>query len=136
MPEIVRGAFVIEFRPPRGVPNFNVAWGLGDVVHALDPKSTAVLLSEADDWRPAVDAAQGRPLVVVVRDAHRQRWQRDAIFEIARDRPDVIVVEMGWPGPERLPGRVCITTYGAARVSADVVAELLARERVRPEGGD
>jgi beta-N-acetylhexosaminidase len=80
--------------------------------------------------------------VVVVRDTHRQSWQRDALIDIARDRPDVIVVEMGWPGPERLPGRTCITTYGAARVSADVVAELLGRTRepecvgTAPEGGD
>ena len=123
VPEVADGAYVIEFRPPPGVPNFNVAWGLGPAMRAVDTGSTAVLLSEGAGWRHAVHEAQGRPLVVVVRTRTASGGSSTRSSKSPANRPDLTVVEMGWPGPDRLPGRTCIATYGVARVSAEVVAE-------------
>ena len=54
--------------------------------------------------RTLLAGAAGRPLVVVVRDAHRHPWQGEALRHLLGARPDAVVVEMGLPEPLR-PGR-------------------------------
>jgi beta-N-acetylhexosaminidase len=73
--------------------------------------------------RLLLDAA-GRPLVVVVRDAHRHPWQGEALRHLLSARQDAVVVEMGLP--ERADvGAVHIATYGSARVCGQAAAEAL-----------
>ena len=80
------------------------AWGL--------PTDGAVLAG-----RPVVDvhpttpyddvltAAGSAPVVALVREAHRHRWVLDLLHALAAARPDLVVVEMGWPGEARCPAR-------------------------------
>ncbi|MEV4089684.1 glycoside hydrolase family 3 protein, partial [Nonomuraea fuscirosea] len=68
--------------------------------------------------------AAGRPLVVVVRDVHRHRWQSEALRHLLSARPDTVVVEMGLPARSDL-GAVHIATYGSARVCGQAAAEAL-----------
>ncbi len=69
--------------------------------------------------------AADRPLVIVVRDAHRHPWQTDLLERLLAARPDGVVVEMGLPGRTDL-GAVHIATHGAARVCGQAAAEVLA----------
>jgi beta-N-acetylhexosaminidase len=68
--------------------------------------------------------AAGRPLVIVVRDAHRHPATRAAIMLLLAARPDAVVVEMGLP-VWRPPSGAYVATYGAARPNAQAAAEIL-----------
>ncbi|WP_327680554.1 glycoside hydrolase family 3 protein [Kitasatospora sp. NBC_00458] len=68
--------------------------------------------------------AEGRRLVLVVRDAHRHEWMSAALARLVAARPDAAVVEMGLPqsGPV---GALHIATHGAARVCGLAAVEVL-----------
>ncbi|MFD9883210.1 glycoside hydrolase family 3 protein [Streptomyces alboflavus] len=107
-------------------------WGVGEPLRALRPGTTSVRISESeltgqDDLldRLALAPANGRDLIVVVRDAARHPWMSQALQGLVRRRPDALVVEMGVPAGEQV-GAVHVTTYGATRVSGIAVAEVLA----------
>jgi hypothetical protein len=72
----------------------------------------------------ALAAAPGRPVIVVVRDAHRHRAAREVATRILAARPDAVVLEMGLP-VWRPPGGAHVATYGAARTSSLAAAEVL-----------
>jgi len=72
----------------------------------------------------ALAAAAGRPLAVVVRDAHRYPAARDVVTRLLAARPDAVVVEMGLPVWQP-PHAVHVATYGAARISGLAAAEIL-----------
>jgi beta-N-acetylhexosaminidase len=127
-PRPLRAAHVVECRPVAGMAQGPMPWGLAVPLTTLDPSTTTGTLTAADDAGVEAERAAGRPLVVVVRDATRRRWQLDHLGRLARLRPDLVVVEMGWPGPDRLPGAAVIRTFGAGRVSSEAVAALLAGE--------
>ncbi len=97
-------------------------WGLP--VDGALLRGRAALDVGPDDPRPTLDTA--RPVVVLVRGAHRYAWTRDLLAALARAHPDLVTVELGWPGPERLPGRAVVLTHGASAVSARALDRLLA----------
>ncbi|WP_051846031.1 glycoside hydrolase family 3 protein [Streptomyces sp. NRRL F-5053] len=105
-------------------------WGLAAPLRALRADTTAARLTraEADGDDPPVREwlrpAEGRELVVVVRDAGRHGWMARALAALLRHRPDAVVVEMGVPTDDR-PGAVHLATHGATRVSGVAAAELL-----------
>ncbi|MFI8932988.1 glycoside hydrolase family 3 protein [Streptomyces sp. NPDC053474] len=114
-------------------------WGVADPLRALRPDTTSVRLTELeldgfDDVldRAALTPADGRALVVVVRDAARHRWMTEALARLLRTRPDALVVEMGVPTGVPL-GAVHLITHGATRVSGIAVAELLTGRSHTPE---
>jgi beta-N-acetylhexosaminidase len=102
-----------------------VPWGVAAPLGALDPSVTTSAVTAADSVFEEADRAGGRPLVVVVRNASRHRWQLDHLRHLAARRPDLVAVEMGWPGPDPLPGAAVVHTFGASRVSGEAVARLL-----------
>jgi beta-N-acetylhexosaminidase len=81
---------------------------------------------------PLPDLEGSGPVVVVVRDAHRFAWVRAALTGLAAAHPGLVVVEMGWPGPDPPPGRYVVRSYGASAVSGVAVDHLLGGS---PEGG-
>ncbi|MDP9861130.1 MULTISPECIES: glycoside hydrolase family 3 protein [Streptosporangium] len=124
--------------PPHVVelaPEMNLAiekdtpWGVGEPLGKLLPGTTVTRLNASAATGGAIEAALAaaaeRPLVTVVRDAHRHPWQTDALHHLLAARPDAVVVEMGLPGRSDL-GAVHIATHGAARVCGQAAAELLA----------
>ncbi|WP_329091820.1 glycoside hydrolase family 3 protein [Streptosporangium sp. NBC_01469] len=123
---------VIEF-----VSETNIAvdratpWGVASPLAALLPGTTALRLGSGDPVPPPPD---GRPLVIVVRDAHRHAWVSDRLDALLSRRPDAIVVEMGLPGPAT-PGAVHITTHGATTASGQAAAELLSGRHPLPATG-
>ncbi|OJF12853.1 hypothetical protein BG844_18350 [Couchioplanes caeruleus subsp. caeruleus] len=122
---------VVEFAPPRNIAiGAETPWGVGAPLSRLLPGTTAVRLG-ADDLAGASDPAArvldgsgGRPLVLVVRDAHRHSWIADALARTLAVRPDAIVVEMGVP--VAVSGGMHVATYGATRACGQAAAELIA----------
>jgi beta-N-acetylhexosaminidase len=131
---------VVELAPAtheaidRGTP-----WGVAAPLTRLWPKTTSVRLypGDFDDaeqvTKAALEPAAGRPLVVVVRDAHRHAWMSAGLTRLLTARPDAAVVELGLPGPRPL-GAVSVVTHGAAGVCGTVAAMVLTGTR-RPNEG-
>jgi beta-N-acetylhexosaminidase len=137
---------VVEFAPVRNIAiGAETPWGLAEPLAGLLPGTTTVRLDAgsvtagadvtgvAPDGAAVDDAAledavlrpaAGRPLVLVVRDAHRHRWMARAVDRLLAARPDAVVVEMGLPAAGS--GRAHLATYGATRANAQAAAELLA----------
>lgn len=129
---LTRPAHVAELSPAM---NMAIApetpWGVYAPLATLLPGTTGSRVDQqqvAADRGAAVDsvlrAAAGRPLVVVVRDAHRHLWVTDLVARLLAARPDAIVVEMGVPAAPLAPTQ--ITSYGASTACGQAVAELLA----------
>ncbi|MYS23460.1 beta-N-acetylhexosaminidase [Streptomyces sp. DvalAA-14] len=123
------------------VPSTNLAigketpWGVGGPLRERLPGTTFVRVHHHQlVTRPAVlqeyalEPAAGRPLVIVVRDATRNKWMGRALADLAGVRPDAIVVEMGLPG-DSVAGAVQIFTHGATAASGVAAAEVLVGAR-------
>jgi beta-N-acetylhexosaminidase len=123
----LRRPVLVEVVPPANIAVGLVPWGLepwvpADSIVRLGVGAGAGELAQAADG--ALAAAAGRPLVVVVRDAHRYQAARDVVTRLLAARPDAVVVEMGLP-VWRPPHAVHVATYGAARISGLAAAEIL-----------
>ncbi|MBC3988707.1 glycoside hydrolase family 3 protein [Streptomyces sp. AC563] len=123
---------VVELSPTMNLAiDGRTPWGVADPLRALRPETTSVRLTEAELTdagdlldRTVLAPANGRELVIVVRDAARHRWMSQALAGLVSRRPDALVVEMGVPVDAPL-GAVHLTTFGATRVSGIAVAEVL-----------
>jgi beta-N-acetylhexosaminidase len=116
------GAQVVRLVSGANVAAGPVPWGLppdGRILAGGSP----IDLREGDRL-PGLDPS--RPVVALVRGGHRYPWVVAALTALARRRPDLVVVELGWPGPDRLPGRTMVHTYGASGVSAQALDDRLA----------
>jgi beta-N-acetylhexosaminidase len=123
---------IIEVEPRENIAAGRFGWGLGPWA----PTGSVLRLSAsgrspdgagpgAADARAILAAAAGRPLVTVVRDAHRDQNTQSLVTALLAARPDLVLVEMGlplWRPPE---GTSYLATYGASRASAHAAAELL-----------
>jgi beta-N-acetylhexosaminidase len=98
------------------------------MLHARLPATDGVLLAERDatSLDRLLAAAAGRPLVLVVRDAHQRPWQRELLRRALAARPDTIVVGTGTGGDRPLAGAAYVGTLGASRASLCAAADLLA----------
>jgi beta-N-acetylhexosaminidase len=114
---------VLDFRPPASIAAGEAVHSLGDVLEA----SETIFLVEGDP-APA-RPSDGRPVVIVVRDAHRHKWERDAAETLLTDASDAVVVEVGLPlwRPEGVPW---IATHGSGRANLEAAAGAL-QDRAR-----
>ena len=104
-----------------------VPWGLGPWLPAAAIQRVPASLAQSGVPAlvdAAVARAAGRPVIIVVRDAHRYPVTRAVVTCLLKARPDAVVVEMGLP-LWRPPGGRHIATYGAAHTNAQAAAELL-----------
>jgi beta-N-acetylhexosaminidase len=87
-------------------------WGLEAAGVATTP------VREGDPF-PEIDG----PTVIVGKDNHRRPWVRDLIDRARKQHPDVVVVDMGWPSPDRAYADVA--TFGASRYAGIALARLI-----------
>jgi beta-N-acetylhexosaminidase len=122
----LRAAVVLTFRTGTHAAVGRVPWGLPAAGQVLTGGRQVDVLSTSrvDDL---LAAAFGAPLVAVVRGPHRHRWVTELLAALAGARPDLVVVEMGWPGDALPPGVTTVLTYGASAASAGALDDLLAR---------
>ena len=135
-------AHVVEFSPVVSIAvDTATPWGLAEPLRALVPETTStrieapmkhvenvgLMVSRIVDQDAVLDvsaelaAAVGRPLVLAVRDLHRNPWMRRAVDAVRAERADALVVEFGLPHGEDAD----LCTYGASRVSGIAAAQYL-----------
>lgn len=105
----------------------DVPWGLGPVLADLVPGTSVLRVAQRDGMTAGTiaEAAGGRPVVVVTRDAQRYPWVVDLVGGLATLGLDLIRVETGVPGPD-LGVMARVDTHGGARVCLRAAAEYLA----------
>jgi beta-N-acetylhexosaminidase len=134
---------VIEFSPLVSIAVDNATpWGLAEPMEELLRGTTSARIAaptahveaiglikapvvdqEAEvDIATELAAADGRPLVLAVRDLHRNPWMRRAVDGVRARRPDAVVVEFGLPHGDLAD----LCTYGGSKVSGIAAAEYLA----------
>ncbi len=122
---------VLQIGAPENVAVGSVPWGLAPWVPASRLQRAPASLADGETV-PVIDAAlaaaAGRPLIVVVRDAHRHPAAQAVVTGLLAARPDLVVLEMGLPFWQP-PGGLHVATYGAARASAEAAAEVLGLAR-------
>jgi beta-N-acetylhexosaminidase len=126
---VTKPAHVVEFSTEMNLAvDGATPWGVGRPLARLLPGTTVERIdaaSAANGGLPkALLAASGRPLVLVVRDAHRHGWLSAALAAVLAARPDAYVVEMGVPGSEPV-GAMHVATYGSSPVCGQAAAEVL-----------
>ncbi len=115
----LKDPYVVEVEAPAGMAVGEVPWGLRSWF--ADVERVSPDAAHADRL---VEAARGRDLVVVVRDAHRYPGARALVRRLLNARPEAVVVEMGLP-IWRPDCAAHVSTYGAAHVNGLSAAELL-----------
>ncbi|CAN5519831.1 hypothetical protein BH09ACT4_BH09ACT4_25050 [soil metagenome] len=65
----------------------------------------------------------GRAVIIVGKDNHRRDWTRATIDRARGQNPSVVVVDMGWPAPDR--AYADIATFGASRYVGEALLRLL-----------
>lgn len=121
--------FVLELTAPRrGIEE--TAGSLLALLSARDDRVTGTRLTGAGltsdtDLGEALADADGKPLVVVVRDARRQPEQRAALATVLAKRPDAVVVGIGTDADRALAPDAFLGTRGGARVNLTAAADLL-----------
>jgi beta-N-acetylhexosaminidase len=152
LPAGLAEAVVVQLEPAATLAVGTVPWGLSSVlggvrvVHSTPAalhwgesggSGGPVAATEPIDAAGLCAYAGSRPIVVVSRDTHRHPWARDLVEALTAAHPDVVLVEMGWPGAWRPAGlRAYLASYGASRANAWAVAEILrVIQPVRPDLG-
>ena len=122
---------VLQIGAPENIAVGSVPWGLAPWVPASRLQRAPASLADGETV-PVIDAAlaqsAGRPLIVVVRDAHRHPAAQAVVTGLLAARPDLVVLDMGLPFWQP-PGGLHVATYGAARASAQAAAEVLGLTR-------
>ncbi|HEY1916094.1 MAG TPA: glycoside hydrolase family 3 N-terminal domain-containing protein [Streptosporangiaceae bacterium] len=118
---------VVEFDALQNIAVGAVPWGLEPWLGEQSVRRIDTGLPEAERAsavREVLAAADGRPLVVVVRDAHRHPAAQAVTRALLAAHPDTVVVEMGLPVWRPQAGGY-VATYGAARTNGQAAAEAL-----------
>jgi beta-N-acetylhexosaminidase len=114
--KISSSPLVLELRPVASIASGEAQHGLADV---LDTSET-IVLSEGEP----VPGSDGRPVVIVVRDAHRHEWEREAVERLLEAASEAVVVEVGLP-LWRLERTPWIATQGSGRANLEAAAGAL-----------
>jgi beta-N-acetylhexosaminidase len=121
---LVDPPLVVELRPRVNIAAGEAEHSVGSVLGVRLPGTEEVVLDEASsDVEQTLGRRDGRRLVIVVRDAHRHAWMRQATAALVTAAPDSVVVELGLPvwHPEGAGGY--LATLGGSRVSYEVLAD-------------
>ncbi|WP_145908158.1 glycoside hydrolase family 3 protein [Kitasatospora viridis] len=125
--------FVASFSPESNIAvGDDTPWGVAGMLAERFPGTRSRGIGPEQAGEAELDAlvtdllaaAEGRRLVLVVRDVHRHDWMSAALRLLLNARPDSLVVEMGVP-QARPAGALHIATHGAARVCGLAAVEVL-----------
>ncbi len=105
--------------------------------------TTANIAVGTAPWGPAAAGAtvrvvhEGEPIetragaqpVLIGQGNHRHDWVRAAIATVRSEHPEAVVVEMGWPSPDR--AHADIVTWGASRAMGEALLAWLQEQEER-----
>lgn len=77
------------------------------------------------DSRVSGACSYAGPLVVLVDEPQIAETERRVAELVSRQRPDAVIVQVGWPAPEQLGEANWVLTRGSSAVTAKALAELL-----------
>jgi beta-N-acetylhexosaminidase len=119
---------VVELRPTANIAAGEAGHTLGSVLEERLPGTQTVVVDEATvGSAEALSALDDRDVVVVVRDAHRHAWMRDATDRLLARVPRAVVVEVGLPHWRPAGAGGYVATYGGGRVNFEAAVARLAR---------
>ncbi|MGI5226838.1 glycoside hydrolase family 3 protein [Actinoallomurus sp. CA-142502] len=128
-PSVSASPLVLELQAPSNIAVGPVPWGFSPWV-----PDTVPVDAESADPGELLARATGRPLVIVVRDAHRYAGHRTLVSALTAARADAVVVEMGLP-VWRPESSAYVATYGATRANARAAAEVIGLVGEETEAG-
>lgn len=122
------GALVVRLVTGSNAAVADVPWGL-EVAGRLAELLDGIDGVDTDPSGAVEPLGADRPLVVVARDTHRDATVRSWLERAVAARPDLVLVDLGWPSPDTpLPAEgALVHTHGASPASTRAVAELLAQ---------
>ena len=115
---------VVELQPEPSIAAGPGGHGLGTAIRNRVSDTDVVVLNEGSE---PLAVPEGRPLVLVLRDAARHEWQQRAASALA----PAVIVEIGLPGWRPEGVSAWIETNGAGRVNLEAAAEVIAPDAVR-----
>jgi beta-N-acetylhexosaminidase len=125
-PSLVTPPLVVELRPPVNLAAGDATHSPGAVLAERLQGTETVALDESSSGVADVLSRRGdRGLVVVVRDAHRHGWMREAAAALLAAAPDSVVVDVGIPVWHPGEARGYIATFGGSRVSYEAMTDRL-----------
>jgi beta-N-acetylhexosaminidase len=126
---------VLELQDEPSFAAGHVPWGVGAPLADRLPGTVVVPVAEfGPDPVAVLDDHPDRPVVVAVRGVRRRAWQAEVVSAVRAIRPDVIVVDHELPADPVVLGEHYVLAFGAARVTAETVADLLAGSRLEHSG--
>ena len=122
---LLRNPFVVECQTPNGVATGELPWSVAEAI-AARAANTDIAFADGPMHADVIESrAQGRSLVVVVRDPRRHPWQQSLLDAAARHQ-DSVIVDVGWPAEGLPPDVPLVRTRGIAPGLLAAAAELLA----------
>lgn len=122
----VRAPVLVRLLSDDNIAAGSTPWGIGDhlaVVGRLLPGAGCMDVSDLAGLALVLAAEPGRALVVQGRDLARVPFLREAAELTRSQRPDAILVELGWP----VPGEdVDVATFGSGAATDAALVRLLA----------
>jgi len=123
--ELRAPAFVVECVPERTMAADAARHGLGELIREAEPGTVSVRVgADGADADALVAGADGRRIVLVVRDPERHTWERSLAEQLLSQRPDAVVVDIGYPSWAP-PAAARIVTFGGGRANLVAAAEQL-----------
>ena len=117
---------VVQLSPHSSMASGFIPWGVAEPLAGRGARVTRFEHRDGPiDLAPILHQANGRSLVLTVRNLHRHEWQQHAAAKLLEARPDAVVVEMGLPACRPAGAAAYIATSGAARVCAIAAAEVM-----------
>ena len=118
---------VLELQDEPSMAAGPVPWGVGAPLAERLPGTVVVPITRSgpDPVGVALDHP-GRSVVVSVRGVRRRAWQADVVAAVRAVRPEVVVVDHELPAEPEVLGEHYVLAFGAARVTAETVADLMA----------
>lgn len=128
----VAAPVLVRLDSPDNIAAGDTVWGIAEHLRPelddLLPGATCLTVGDLDALDRALDDAEGRPVVLQGRDLARVPFLRQAVLHAIDRRPDVVLVELGWPDPEA-SRHVDIATMGSGPAAMTCLIRVLAQGR-------
>src|SRR4029077_10715160 len=91
-------AFVVECVPERTMAADDARHGLAELIRETNPGTASERVDAGGtDAGSLLARADGRRVVLVVRDPERHAWERALAEQVLSLRPDAVLVDIGYP---------------------------------------